>query len=304
MTKPTMTSQWDPGNYKLLDMSKILGYPRQMPPKYERWLPRFTGSDGERDDHHMDDFFSFFQLHPINDDAKDVVMKLFSATLHRNARKWYDNLPNASITTMGQLEETFLEKWGIQLEDISVLLKRLEDIKQTENETLRDFQGRFENTLYQIPKSHPPEDEYIVHLYTHALLVHLGFPLSKRGPRTLNGAHSMVARIEQNISLSEIRYLFTSGTLRMESLVALENFIVDVQEEGEQAMDQHTVEELEPKQNDEVSTCAPPSDEVVHEPFPLAQQKDDEVSCFPFQDSDDTLFHDSEVKEKWNPRRK
>jgi hypothetical protein len=51
---------------------------------------------------------------------------------------------------------------------------------------------------------------------------------------------------------------------------------------------------MEPKQNDEVSTCAPPSDEAVHEPFPPAQQKDDEVSCFPFQDSDDTLFHDSE----------
>ena len=36
------------------------------------------------------------------------------------------------------------------------------------------------------------------------------------------------------------------------------------------------------------------SDEAVHEPFPPAQQEDDEVSCFPFQDLDDTLFHDSE----------
>jgi hypothetical protein len=85
-------------------------------------------------------------------------MKLFSITLHENAKKWYDNLPDASITTMGQLGETFLEKWGIRLEDISVLLKRLEDIKQTKNETLRDFQDRFEHTLFQIPKSHRPED--------------------------------------------------------------------------------------------------------------------------------------------------
>jgi hypothetical protein len=55
-------------------------------------------------------------------------------------------------------------------------------------------------------------------------------------------------------------------------------------------------EEMEPKKNDEVSTYAPPSDEVIHEPFHLAQQKDDEVSCFPCQDFDDTLFHDSENK--------
>jgi hypothetical protein len=243
MTKPTMTSQWDPGNYKPLDMSKIPGYPRQMPPIEERWLPRFTGSDGERADFHMNDFYSYFGLHPVDDDAEDVVMKLFPTTLHGNAKKWYDNLPDASITTMEQLEETFLEKWGIQLEDISVLLKRFEHIKQTENETLRDFQSRFEGTLCQIPRSHRPEDEYIVHLYTHALLVHLGFPLSKRGPRTLNEAYGMATRIEQNISLSGIKDIFTSDTLSMESLFSLENFIVDFQEEGEQTIIQHRTTE-------------------------------------------------------------
>jgi hypothetical protein len=247
----------------------------------------------------MNDFYSYFGLHPVSDDAEDVVMKLFSTTLHGNARKWYDNLPDASITTMEQLEETFLEKWGIQLEDISVLQKELEDIKQTENETLWDFQNRFEHALYQIPKGHRPEDKYIVHLYIHALLAHLGFPLSKRAPRTLYEAHDMATRIEQNISLSKIRYLFTSGTLSRESLFSLENFIVDFQEEGEQTIDQHrivedTVEELEPEQNDEISTCPPLSDEAIQEPISPAQQKDDEVSCFPFQDFDDTLFHDSE----------
>jgi hypothetical protein len=196
MTKPTMTSQWDPGNFKPLDMSKIPGYPRQMPPKYEKWLPRFTGSDGERVDYHMGDFWAFFQFHPISDDAEDLAMKLFSATLHGNARKWYDNLPDASITSMEQLEETFLKRWGIKLEDIPILLKRLEHIKQTENETVRQFQDRFEDILFQIPRSHHPEDKYLVYLYTNALLVHLGFPLSKKGPRTLHEAHDMAKRIE------------------------------------------------------------------------------------------------------------
>jgi hypothetical protein len=160
-------------------------------------------------------------------------------------------------------------------------------MKQAEDETARDFQDRFENMLYQIPESHHPEEKYLLHLYTHALLVHLGFPLSKRSPSTLNEAYNMAARIEQNISLSEIRYLRSEGTLSMESLFSLENFIIDFQEEGEQTIDQHgtakdTVEELEPKQNDEISTCAPPSDEAVHEPFSPAQQQDDEVSYFPF----------------------
>jgi hypothetical protein len=117
-------------------MRKISGYPRQMPPIFERWLSRFTGGDGERVDFHMDEFYSYFRLHPVNDDAKDVVMKLFSTTLHGNAKKWYDNLPNARITSMNLLEEIFLEEWGIQLEDILVLLKNVEHIRQTKNETL------------------------------------------------------------------------------------------------------------------------------------------------------------------------
>jgi hypothetical protein len=70
---------------------------------------------------HMDNFWAFFQLHPISDDVEDLAMKLFSATLHGNARKWYDDLPDASITSMDQLEETFLKKWNIKLEDIHML---------------------------------------------------------------------------------------------------------------------------------------------------------------------------------------
>jgi hypothetical protein len=204
MMKPTMTSQWDPRNFKPLDMSKIPGYPRKMPPKYENWLPRFTSSDGERADYHMGDFWSFFQFHPISGDAEDLAMKLFSASLHGNASKWYDNLLDASIASMEQLEKTFLKRWDVKLEDIPVLLKRLKHIKQTKNETVRQFQDRFEDILYRIPRSHHLEDKYIVHLYTNALLVHLGFPLNKKGPKTLHEAHDKAKRIEENISLSQV----------------------------------------------------------------------------------------------------
>jgi hypothetical protein len=137
MTKPTITSQWDPGNFRPLDMIKNPGYSRQMPTKYKNWLPKFTGSDGERVDYHIGDFWAFFQFHHISDDVEYLAMKLLSATLHGNARKWYDNLPDAIITSMEKLEETFLKRWGIKLEDILVLLKRLKHIKKTKNENVR-----------------------------------------------------------------------------------------------------------------------------------------------------------------------
>jgi hypothetical protein len=337
MIKLNMASQWDPRNFKPLDMSKILGYPRQMPPRYEKWLPRFTGSDGVRADNHMDNFWAFFQLHPISDDAEDLEMKLFSATLHGNARKWYDDLPDASITSMDQLEETFLKKWGIKLEDIQMLLKRLEYIKQTKNETVKEFHTRFENLLYQIPRSHRPGDKYLVYLYTNALLVHLGFLLNKKGPKTINDAYHMAIQIEVNISLFKRKHIFsletkvddpkgTPDTLSLERLVSLEIFerreqVINQQEveerdpnEGFQSHEEEQefthastednedmVEEREPediKHDDEVLMCAPPSDEAIQEPIPPAQEEEDEVSHFPFQVFDDTLFYDSEGEEE------
>jgi hypothetical protein len=91
----------------------------------------------------MDDFWAFFQLHPISDDVEYLAMKLFSVTLHGNARKRYDDLHDDIITSMDQLEEIFLEIWGIKLEDIHILIKILEYMKQTKNDIVKEFHTRF-----------------------------------------------------------------------------------------------------------------------------------------------------------------
>ena len=92
-----------------------------MPPRYEKWLPKFTGSDEKNVKEHMHDFWAFFQLQPIDDDVEDLAIKIFSATLHDDARRWYDGHPNASITSMDQLEEVFLRRWNVK-EDPDMLL--------------------------------------------------------------------------------------------------------------------------------------------------------------------------------------
>jgi hypothetical protein len=153
-----------PGNFKPLDMSEILGYPRQMPLRYEKWLPRFTGSDEENVEDHMSDFWAFFQLHPISDDVEDLAMKLFSATLHDNARRWYDGLPNASITSMDQLEEVFLRRWNVK-EDPDMLLQRLMHIKKDENEAVKDFHAKFKRMSQQLPRIHRHVSEFLLVIY-------------------------------------------------------------------------------------------------------------------------------------------
>jgi hypothetical protein len=55
---------------------------------------------------------------------------------------------------------------------------------------------------------------------------------------------------------------------------------------------------LSKEQDDEVSTCAPPADEVMQEPVSPVQQSEDEVSHFPLQNSNNTVLLDSKEEEE------
>jgi hypothetical protein len=94
--------------------------------------------------------------------------------------------------------------------------------------------------LYQIPATYTPQEKYLMYLYTNTLLVHLGFVLNKKGPKTLHEAYNMAMQIEENISLSKGKHIFslgtkindpkdTSYTLSLERLVSLGTFTVDFQ---------------------------------------------------------------------------
>jgi hypothetical protein len=228
-------------------------------------------------------------------------MKLFSVTLHGNAREWYDDLHDASITSMDQLEETFIKRWGIKLKDIQMLLNRFEYIKQAKNEIVREFQDRFENLLWKIPISHQTQEKYLSYLYTNALVVHLGFLLGKNNSKTLNETYNMAIEIKENISLFKGRHLFTPDTLILETIVSIGTFTGIFQEKVEQVINRQefeekdrsevfqsheekqeithfyakdnedVVEEREPediKHDDEVLMYVAPSDESIQDPIP------------------------------------
>jgi hypothetical protein len=298
MTKPTMNSQWDPGNYRPLDMSKIPGYPRKMPLRYEDFLPCFAGFPGNCPESHMMEFWTFFQCFPIDDKAEDLVMKLFASSLHGRARRWYINLPDASISSMEHFEKVFLAKWSKKIGDIQPLLKELEGIKKTKSESIRDYSTRFWNSLYQIRRGYRPEDKYLADLYTNGLQAPLSFFLSKKKPKTLTEALGMAIRIEKNLSLTGAN---ATDILSLTKLVSHANFVENTQEKGGQIVGQqneNVIEEQEPEQeleqDDEVSTIPPPIEEVIQEPVSPVQQKKDEVSSFPFQISNNFVLLDEE----------
>jgi hypothetical protein len=181
-TNPTNNQrQWSSTLFRSLDMSAIPGYPRQMPPKYEKWLPKFTSTDAISVEEHMSNFWAFFHLHPISDDAKDLVMKLFSATLYDASRHWYLILLDGSIKTMDTLEEAFLKRWSIK-EDPNMLLTRLNNLAKYENDSIQEFHTRFKTLLQRIPASHHLKDDYLVHIYTRSFNGQIGYLLRDKNP--------------------------------------------------------------------------------------------------------------------------
>jgi hypothetical protein len=184
-------------------MSAIPGYPRQMPLKYEKWLPKFTCTDAINAEEHMSNFWAFFQFHPISDDVEDLVMKLFSATLYDASRRWYLSLPDGSFKTMDRLEEAFLKRFSVK-EDPNMLLTRLNNLAKYENESIREFHTRFETLLQRIPTSHHPKDDYLIHVYTRSFNGQLGYLLRDKNPQSIQEAQELTTKIEGNLLSSKI----------------------------------------------------------------------------------------------------
>jgi len=57
--------------------------------------------------------------------------------------KWLDTFPNSSVDSFEKLKKVFLDKWA-EKKDIRFILNALTSIKRKENETIEDFNNRFD----------------------------------------------------------------------------------------------------------------------------------------------------------------
>jgi hypothetical protein len=108
----------------------------------------------------------------------------------------------------------------------------------------------------------------------------------------------MAIQIEKSLFMTKT---VAMDTLSLIKLVSSGTFVENPQKRRERVFNQQSedvIKEQEPEQDDEVSTCAPPADEVIQEPVSPVQQSEDEVSYFPLQNSNDTVSLDSKDEEE------
>ncbi|CAL1352873.1 unnamed protein product [Linum trigynum] len=121
----------------------------------------FSGASSEDPHEHLRRFASIcdtMKSPTVSDDA--IRLRMFSFSLLGNASHWFQNLTPHSITTWGQLEKVFLDKYFPP----ALAMKRQEEIvtfKQADDESLTEAWERYKGLLMRCP-SHGLEDWNVI----------------------------------------------------------------------------------------------------------------------------------------------
>jgi hypothetical protein len=190
------TQPWVTNSYKALDMSRIQGYPHNLPNKFDKWLPKFSGNNVIIVEDHITHFYNSLGVHGVPNEHEDVAMKLFSISLEENARSWYNSLPPTSIRTCKSFHEAFMKIWAIR-KDGRLMLTQFHEIKKKDNETIREFDERFSNLIKQIPDDLKLRDGSILLQYTNAFDGKFGFMLRDKFPNNLEEAQDGLVKLKK-----------------------------------------------------------------------------------------------------------
>ena len=75
--------------------------------EYQKYMPKFTGSEGVSVEEHIESFYSYDDNLEISED--DVWMRVFIQSLDGEARKWFRELTLASMADIEALDDAFLK---------------------------------------------------------------------------------------------------------------------------------------------------------------------------------------------------
>lgn len=124
-------------------------------------------------------------------------MRLFMMSLTEEARDWFNGLPNASINSIANFQNQFLEQYGNQCAP-EFSLHELISIQKYQNELVYDFNQRFSKLYNKIPQGSKLTDLADLSIYFKAFDPKIGYELKKRCPRSLTKAQKTTLIIENN----------------------------------------------------------------------------------------------------------
>jgi hypothetical protein len=167
---------------------------------YMKYLPRFDNGGETTVEEHLTAFYSFADNFQV--DYDDVWMKIFVQSLDGEVRKWFVKLRANSITTITDLDATFLRNWGDKKDGLYYMTK-FNNLQRKNGEFVIEFSQRF-NWMYQkIPNDIRPAERLAKVTYATSFDVDFCLLLRERKSTTLVDMQDSTLEVESKILASE-----------------------------------------------------------------------------------------------------
>ena len=140
-------------------------------------------------------------------------MKLFVLSLEEDALNWFTKQDDDKIKTLQEILDVFNERWGDRKE-ARFLLAALHVSQKNENETMEEFNKKFNDLVKSLDKKvRPPDDAISIH-YMESFDGEIRYQLRDKEPTDLKDAQKKAIKIERNMQASRKSNIlgFTRGT--------------------------------------------------------------------------------------------
>jgi hypothetical protein len=177
-------------------MENIQGYPKKLPTKVNKWLPKFPRNNVITDEGHI--YVMGRDMDNAGIDHEDVAMRLFASSLIEESLDWLKGLLVNHITSYDAFSNLFKSRWS-KMTDGGTLGTQFNQIKEKENETIKEFIYKFDRLYKQIPTDYHPTITSFHLLYMHAFEGKFRYILKDKNPTPLPQDKEFSINIEENL---------------------------------------------------------------------------------------------------------
>jgi hypothetical protein len=170
-----------------LNFAAIQGAPHDVPKKAIDKLPIFHGNNAISANSHISSFRSCVEKYCGGHKEEDVKMTLFVYSLEGNVAEWFEDFPANKFNTLNSIIDEFKKRWGDRKEH-RFQLGALTTSQKKENETVVEFNSKFNSLVKSLHQDVKPPDAAILIYYIEAFEGEMRYALRDKDPQTLLAA--------------------------------------------------------------------------------------------------------------------
>jgi hypothetical protein len=153
-----------------------------MPEESNKWFPKFPGNNVVIVEDHL--YIIGRDMDNASIEYKDVAMRLLASSLTEEALDWFKGLLDNHLTSYEDFAKLFKNRWSTK-KDGGMLVTQFNQIKKKENETVNEFNTKFDRLYSHIPIDFCPTASSVRLLYMNAFEGQFRFILNKKKPTSL-----------------------------------------------------------------------------------------------------------------------